>query len=63
MRRWSLIGAAMALALVVWLPLGVAGLPLDTPDGFLHLGWSVAWVRQLQAGWLWPTWKIGRAHV
>ena len=47
----------MALALVVWLPLGVAGLPLDTPDGFLHLGWSVAWVRQLQAGWLWPTWS------
>jgi hypothetical protein len=21
------------------------------------LGWSVAWVRQLQAGWLWPTWS------
>ena len=57
MRRWSLIGAAVALALLVWLPLGIAGLPLDTPDGFLHLGWSVAWVRQLQAGWLWPTWS------
>jgi len=57
MRRWSLIGAAVALALLVWLPLGLAGLPLDTPDGFLHLGWSVAWVRQLQAGWLWPTWS------
>ena len=57
MRRWSLIGAAVALALLVWLPLGMAGLPLDTPDGFLHLGWSVAWVRQLQAGWLWPTWS------
>jgi hypothetical protein len=57
MRRWSLIGAAVALALLVWLPLGMAGLPLDTPDGFLHLGWSVAWVRQLQGGWLWPTWS------
>jgi hypothetical protein len=57
MRRWSLIGAAVALAVLVWLPLGLAGLPLDTPDGFLHLGWSVAWVRQLQAGWLWPTWS------
>jgi hypothetical protein len=57
MQRWSLIGAAVALALLVWLPLGVAGVPLDTPDGFLHLGWSVAWVRQLQAGWFWPTWS------
>jgi hypothetical protein len=57
MRRLSLIGAAVALALLVWLPLGIAGVPLDTPDGFLHLGWSVAWVRQLQAGWLWPTWS------
>lgn len=57
MRRWILIGAAVALALLVWLPLGMAGLPLDTPDGFLHLGWSVAWVRQLQGGWLWPTWS------
>jgi len=53
--RW--MGAAVALALLVWLPLGLSGLPLDTPDGFLHLGWSVAWVRQLQAGWLWPTWS------
>jgi hypothetical protein len=53
--RW--MGAAVALALLVWRPLGLSGLPLDTPDGFLHLGWSVAWVRQLQAGWLWPTWS------
>jgi hypothetical protein len=57
MGRWRLWGAAVTLALLVWLPLGITGLPLDTPDGFLHLGWSVAWVRQLQAGWLWPTWS------
>ncbi len=57
MGRWRLPGAAVALAVLVWLPLGITGLPLDTPDGFLHLGWSVAWVRQLQQGWLWPTWS------
>ena len=57
MRRWNLVGGAVALALLVWAPLGIAGVPLDTPDGFLHLGWSVAWARQLQAGWLWPTWS------
>ena len=57
MGRWRLSATAVALALLVWLPLGVSGLPLDTPDGFLHLGWSVAWVRQLQAGWPWPTWS------
>jgi hypothetical protein len=57
MQRWRLGVAAAGLALLVWLPLGLAGVPLDTPDGFLHLGWAVAWVRQLQGGWLWPTWS------
>ena len=45
------------LALFVWLPLGIAGVPLDTPDGFLHLGWAVAWAKAVQGGWLWPTWS------
>jgi len=57
MRRWALLLAAVALALLVWLPLGVAGVPLDTPDGFLHLGGAVGWARQIRAGWLWPTWS------
>ena len=51
------MGAAVALALLIWLPLGVAGVPLDTPDGFLHLGWAVGWVKQVEQGWLWPTWS------
>ena len=46
------MGAAVVLALLIWLPLGLAGVPLDTPDGFLHLGWAVGWVKQLQQGWL-----------
>ena len=49
--------AGILLSLLIWLPLGLAGVPLDTPDGFLHLGWAVSWVRQLQQGWLWPTWS------
>ena len=57
MRCRGLMGAAVALALLIWLPLGLAGVPLDTPDGFLHLGWAVGWVKQLQQGWLWPTWS------
>jgi hypothetical protein len=41
MRQRSLLPLATAgLALLVWLPLGLAGVPLDTPDGFLHLGWA-----------------------
>ena len=47
----------MEVTLLIWLPLGLAGVPLDTPDGFLHLGWAVGWVQQLQQGWLWPTWS------
>ena len=57
MRRRALLLAAVALALMSWLPLGIAGVPLDTPDGFLHLGWAVAWAKAVQGGWLWPTWS------
>jgi hypothetical protein len=49
--------AATGLALLVWLPLGLAGVPLDTPDGFLHLGWAVGWARQVAGGWWWPLWS------
>ncbi len=49
--------AAAGLALLVWLPLGLAGVPLDTPDGFLHLGWAVGWARQVAGGWWWPQWS------
>ena len=49
--------SSVLLALLIWLPLGLAGVPFDTPDGFLHLGWTVSWVQQLQQGWLWPTWS------
>jgi len=48
---------AVVFAVLIWLPMALAGLPLDTPDGFMHLGWSVGWVRQLQSGWFWPTWN------
>ena len=52
---------AAALALLVWLPLGLVGVPLDTPDGFLHLGWAVGWAvgwaRQVAGGWGWPQWS------
>jgi len=57
MGRRALLLAAVGLALISWLPLGVAGVPLDTPDGFLHLGWAVAWAKAVQGGWLWPTWS------
>ena len=57
MQRSALAVAASALALLVWLPLGLAGVPLDTPDGFLHLGWAAGWARQLQGGDLWPQWS------
>lgn len=56
MRQMGLTLAAGVLALLVWLPLGVAGVPLDTPDGFLHLGWAVGWARQVAGGWWWPQW-------
>ena len=57
MGRRALLLAAVGLALVSWMPLGIAGVPLDTPDGFLHLGWAVAWAKAVQGGWLWPTWS------
>ena len=57
MGRRALLLAAVGLALLSWLPLGMAGVPLDTPDGFLHLGWAVAWAKAVQGGWLWPTWS------
>ena len=56
MQRSTLAVAASTLALVAWLPLGLSGVPLDTPDGFLHLGWAAGWARQLQGGDLWPQW-------
>ena len=49
--------AAVLLGVLSWLPLAIAGVPLDTPDGFLHLGWAVAWAKAIQGGWLWPTWS------
>jgi hypothetical protein len=57
MGRRALLLAAVGLALISWLPLGVSGVPLDTPDGFMHLGWAVAWAKAVQGGWLWPTWS------
>ena len=57
MGRRALLLSAVGLTLLIWLPLGLAGVPLDTPDGFLHLGWAVGWVKQLEQGWLWPTWS------
>jgi hypothetical protein len=53
----GLIGYALALALVVWLPIGLLGVPLDTPDGLIHLGWAAAWAQQIQGGWWWPLWS------
>ena len=47
----------IGLAVLVWLPLGLAGVPLDTPDGFLHLGWAAGWARQMAGGWWWPQWS------
>lgn len=57
MRPQPLALMAVALALLAWLPLGVTGVPLDTPDGFLHLGWAVGWARQVAGGWWWPQWS------
>ena len=52
----ALVSFGLGLALLAWLPLGIAGVPLDTPDGFLHLGWAVGWARQVAGGWWWPQW-------
>ncbi len=55
--RHALLVAAVVAGVVVWLPLGAYGVPLDTPDGFLHLGWAVAWAKAFQGGWFWPVWS------
>lgn len=48
---------SILIALGVMSPIFIAGVPLDTPDGFLHVGWSVGWVKAIKAGWYWPTWS------
>ena len=53
----GLIGFALGLALLLWLPIGLLGAPLDTPDGLIHLGWAAAWAQQIRGGWLWPLWS------
>lgn len=55
-RSGALAGFGLSLALLVWLPFGLAGVPLDTPDGFLHLGWAAGWARQMAGGWWWSQW-------
>ena len=54
---WELIGYALGLALLIWLPIGLLGVPLDTPDGLIHLGWAAAWAQQIRGGWWWPLWS------
>ena len=56
-RSRALTSFGLGLGLLVWLPLALAGVPLDTPDGFLHLGWAVGWARQISGGWWWPLWS------
>ena len=56
MRSRCLISLAIAAAVVIWSPLAIYGIPFDTHDGFLHIGWSVGWHNQVKAGWIWPTW-------
>ena len=53
----ELLLIALGLALLSWGPIGWAGLPGHTHDGFQHLAWGAAWIRQLQGGWLWPQWS------
>ena len=53
----GLIGFALGLALLLWLPIGLLGVPIDTPDGLIHLGWAAAWAQQIRGGWLWPLWS------
>jgi hypothetical protein len=51
------IGFAFGLAVLLWLPIGLLGAPIDTPDGLIHLGWAAAWAQQIRGGWLWPLWS------
>lgn len=53
----GLLPFALGLALLSWGPIGWGGLPGHTHDGFQHLAWGAAWIRQLQGGWLWPQWS------
>ena len=55
--RSGLIGFALGLALLLWLPMGLLGAPLDTPDGLIHLGWAASWAQQIRGGWWWPLWS------
>ena len=55
--RSGLLGFALGLALLLWLPIGLLGAPLDTPDGLIHLGWAAAWAQQIRGGWWWPLWS------
>ena len=53
----ALLYFAGCLALLAWLPIGLLGVPLDTPDGLIHLGWAAAWAQQVRGGWWWPLWS------
>ena len=54
--KHALLSFALGLALLLWLPIGLLGVPIDTPDGFLHLGWAAGWAQQIRGGWWWPLW-------
>ena len=56
-RQNGLLSFAVGLALVLWLPIGLLGAPLDTPDGLIHLGWAASWAQQIRGGWWWPLWS------
>ena len=56
-RQNGLLFFAIGLALLIWLPIGLLGAPLDTPDGLIHLGWAAAWAQQIRGGWWWPLWS------
>ncbi len=53
----GLLGYALGLTLLLWLPIGLLGAPLDTPDGLIHLGWAASWAQQIRGGWWWPLWS------
>ena len=55
--RHALLAFSLGLTLLLWLPMGLFGVPIDTPDGFLHLGWAAGWAQQIRGGWWWPLWS------
>ena len=55
--KHALLAFSLGLALLLWLPMGLFGVPIDTPDGFLHLGWAAGWAQQIRGGWWWPLWS------